>query len=90
MMEKFGGEVILRRYEVRWNRQDKRLVHPAPMLVLLLLVAHVNFKLLARLGALPFVVLKLPTIRQRPAAQEKESEEHAAEVSKVADVGVGL
>ena len=65
------------------------LVYPTPVLVFLFLVAHVHFKFLAHLGAPPFVVLKLPTIRKGPAPQVKVTKEHSAQVRKVADAGAG-
>ena len=66
------------------------LVNPAPVFVLLLLVAHVHFEFLAQLGAPPFVVLKLPTIRKRPTSQVNVPEEHTAHVREVADAGAGV
>ena len=61
------------------------LVHPAAGFVFLLLIAHIDFKFLAHLGTLVILKLTLPMERKRAATKEKESEQHAAQVSEVAD-----
>src|SRR5574337_1116690 len=62
-------------------------VDPAPGLVFLLLLAHVDFKFPAQPGTSPLVIAQLHLVRKAGATEVEEAEQHASQMRDVAHPG---